>query len=89
MIRSRYSRLPDSDPAEGLRSEPPSSPLWFEEEDEEAMLTRAPPVVYPPDPRFDQPPPPTWQRVGLILIIIFSIALAFWLQNGFWIGAII
>ncbi|KAJ7468765.1 hypothetical protein FB451DRAFT_1560447 [Mycena latifolia] len=53
------------------------------------MLTRAPPVVYPPDPRFDVPTPPAWQRLGLILIILVSIGIAVWLQNGFWIGTII
>ncbi|KAJ7500723.1 hypothetical protein B0H11DRAFT_1908596 [Mycena galericulata] len=86
MMRPRYSLLPSSDESETTRLVSPRSPAFFDDEDEEEMLTRAPPIVYPPDPRFDRPVPPTWQRVGLILIILVSIGLAVYLQNGFWIG---
>lgn len=89
MMRPRYALLPSSDPGDPIDLASPRSPTYFEDEDEEEMLTRAPPPVYPPDARFDQPTPPAWQRVALILVIIFSLALAVWLQNGFWIGAII
>ncbi|KAJ7468753.1 hypothetical protein FB451DRAFT_1560436 [Mycena latifolia] len=84
-----YSLLPTSDEDDPRRLTSPSSPNFFEDEDEEEMLTRAPPIVYPPDPRFDVLTPPAWQRLGLILIILVSIGIAIWLQNGFWIGAII
>ncbi|KAJ7743257.1 hypothetical protein DFH07DRAFT_964203 [Mycena maculata] len=73
--RQRYSLLPSSD--DRTSSSVPS----FEDEDEEELLTRPPPIVYPHDPRFDQPTPPTWQRVGLILIIVVSVALADWDYN--------
>ncbi|KAJ7085392.1 hypothetical protein B0H15DRAFT_951000 [Mycena belliarum] len=89
MMRPRYSLVPASDEDAARRLAYPASPASFDEDDEEEMLMRPSPVVYPPDPRFDMTPPPLWQRLGLILIIITSIMLAFWLQNGFWIGAII
>ncbi|KAJ7269687.1 hypothetical protein C8J57DRAFT_1322755 [Mycena rebaudengoi] len=85
MLRRRYSLLPTADSTNAS----PGTPSLFDDDDEEEMLTRAPPVVYPPDPRFDQPPPPAWQRLGLVLILLFSIFLAFWLRSGFWIGALL
>ncbi|KAF8169109.1 hypothetical protein K438DRAFT_2024724 [Mycena galopus ATCC 62051] len=90
MMRPRhgYTLLAsDQSDARGVTS--PASPTFFEDQDEEEKLTRPPPIVYPHDPRFDQPTPPAWQRVALILSIFISIALAVWLQNGFWIGAVI
>ncbi|KAJ6507485.1 hypothetical protein DFH09DRAFT_1199917 [Mycena vulgaris] len=89
MMRPRYSLIPSSDQSDprGLPSH--STPSFFGDEDEEELLTRAPPVVYPPDPRFEVPTPPAWQRVALILAILISLAIAVWLQNGYWIGAII
>jgi hypothetical protein len=89
MKRTRYTLIPSSDPSDARGLASPNSPAFFEDEDEEEKLTRAPPVVFPHDPRFDQPTPPAWQRVALILSIIISLALAVWLQNGFWIGTII
>ncbi|KAJ6507499.1 hypothetical protein DFH09DRAFT_281353 [Mycena vulgaris] len=89
MMRPRYSLIPSSDQSDprGLPSH--STPSFVGDEDEEELLTRAPPVVYPPDPRFEVPTPPAWQRVALILAILISLAIAVWLQNGYWIGAII
>jgi hypothetical protein len=90
MMRPRHGyTLLSSDQSDVQDLISPTSPNFIFEDDEEEKLTRPRPIVYPHDPRFDQPAPPVWQRVALILCIIMSLALAVWLQNGFWIGAII
>ncbi|KAK7055113.1 hypothetical protein R3P38DRAFT_1344877 [Favolaschia claudopus] len=91
MIRARHGyTLLSSEQSEPSGSTTPTSPSFFDDDDdEEEKLTRPPPIVYPQDPRFDQPTPPAWQRAGLILFILTCLFLAVWLQNGFWIGAIV
>ncbi|KAJ7036316.1 hypothetical protein C8F04DRAFT_1258169 [Mycena alexandri] len=87
MMRPRYTLLPSSDENVVRGTTTPSSANF--DDDEEERLTRPPRIIYPHNPRFDRPPPPTWQRVALVLAIIIAAGLAVWLQNGFWIGAII
>ncbi|KAK7029900.1 hypothetical protein R3P38DRAFT_887117 [Favolaschia claudopus] len=91
MIRPRHGyTLLASEQSETQSPPSPASPLFsFDDSDDEEKLTRPRPIAYPHDPRFDQPTPPAWQRAGLILFIVSCLFLAVWLQNGFWIGAVV
>ncbi|EJD01763.1 uncharacterized protein FOMMEDRAFT_158924 [Fomitiporia mediterranea MF3/22] len=67
MSSGRYERLP---------TEPESRPSSIDLANEEASIgrRRSPPanrVTYARDPRFELPTPPAWQRVALVLFVVF------------------